>query len=534
MESFDYLVIGAGHNGLTAGATLAEQGRSVCVLERLDIAGGLSPSHPHLPHAPDHLLSLGAMDDMFMAQTPLARQMRLAEHGYATIPLSHPYGWVDPDGETLLLWHDVSRAVEEIRHFSPADARTYDELQGPINWIMDLVDVLFVRHPSAWRPRDLGRHLLRHRPDRATRRLIGALLTHTAFEWISETFESDAMRGLWAYWSNMIGPADAFGSGAYVLGFAGVHRGPGVLRPRGGMSGLVAALRSVLESHGGQVRLSAPVAGILVEEGRAAGVRLESGEVIGAHCAVLSNLAPQITFGRLTAPEALTRAEHNRLAMVSSNSSGPAAFKIDIASAGRLTFPAAEARRARRDDTDVRRTTLMTGTLEDHIALTNAARVGLTVDAPPVYMAILSATDPSIAPEGGDVLYLHSPVPLRPDGGWQEAEHRYSDGIWHSALRFLGGEEHEIGRAVTSPADFEDRFAAPAGAYFHVDMLIDRLGALRPARGFGGYDTPVTGLYLAGAAAHPSGGVTGWPGRLAARHAIRQEKTREPNPDGDA
>ncbi len=521
---FDYVVVGAGHNGLSAGATLAAEGRSVCVVEQLAIPGGLSASHAYLPEAPQHLLSLGAMDDMFMAQTPLTAELGLARHGYETIPLDHPYGWVDEEGETLLLWRDARRAVDEIRHFSRADARTYADLQGPINWIMDLVDRLFIQHPSAWGKRDFVRYLLRHRPDRVTRRLLGQLTTLNAFEWISETFESDAMRGLWAYWSSMIGPVDAIGSGAYVLGFAGVHRGPGVLRPRGGMSGLVGAMRGVLEANGGELRLSSPVAEILVEHNRAVGVRLADGTLLRARRGVLSNLAPQVTFGPLLSPKHLTRAEHNRVAMVPSNSINVAAFKIDVAAAGRVGFPAAELRRARRDDADVRKATLMTGTLENHIAQMRAMRVGLNTDDPPVYMAILSAVDPSIAPEGGDVLYLNSNVPLRPDGGWETAKQSITDAVWKSSQRFLGGTDTEIGRVVTSPADFESRYAAPAGAFFHVDMLVNRLGPIRPARGFGGYDTPVAGLYLAGASSHPSGGVTGWPGRLAAQHALGKER----------
>lgn len=522
MESFDYVVVGGGHNGMAAGATLAEQGRSVCVLEQLELPGGLSASHAYLPDAPDHLLSLGAMDDMFMAQTPLASQMRLADHGYATVPLDHPYGWINPDGDTLLLWRDVRKAIDDIRYFSRSDARTYADLQGPINWIMDLVGILFIQHPSAWGPGDFAKYLLKNRPDKATRRLLGQLAKCNGFEWISETFESDAMRGLWAYWTSMIGPPDAIGSGAYVLGFASVHRGPGILRPRGGMSNLVNAFRGVLESNGGQLRLSAPVAEILVEGNQAIGVRLENGNVIEARNGVLSNLAPQVTFGKLITQDKLTQAERNRVAMVPSNSINVAAYKIDAAFSGRVGFPAAEARRAARDGEDIRTTTFMTGTLEDHIAQMYAMRVGLNVDNPPVYMAVLSAADPSIAPEGGDVLYLNSNVPRRPDGGWDIAKDAYTEQIWKSAQRFLGGLETEIGRIATTPLDFERRFAAPAGAFFHVDMLVNRLGPGRPARGFGGYDTPIKGLYLAGASAHPSGGVTGWPGRLAAQHAIRQ------------
>jgi phytoene dehydrogenase-like protein len=92
-----------------------------------------------------------------------------------------------------------------------------------------------------------------------------------------------------------------------------------------------------------------------------------------------------------------------------------------------------------------------------------------------------------------------------------------------SAERFLGGLDAEIGRVVHTPLDFESRFSTPKGAYFHVDMTPMRLGMNRPARGLGGFRTPVRGLYLAGAGTHPGGGVSGWPGRLAAQTALREE-----------
>jgi len=112
METFDYVVVGAGHNGLCAAATLAERGRSVVVVEQLPVLGGLSASHAYVAGAPEHKLSIGAMDDLFMAQTPLAKQMRLADFGYRTVPLAHPYGWMNEDGDTLLLWCDFAKALE--------------------------------------------------------------------------------------------------------------------------------------------------------------------------------------------------------------------------------------------------------------------------------------------------------------------------------------------------------------------------------------------------------------------------------------
>jgi phytoene dehydrogenase-like protein len=165
----------------------------------------------------------------------------------------------------------------------------------------------------------------------------------------------------------------------------------------------------------------------------------------------------------------------------------------------------------------------MTGTLEEHFAHLQAIKRGEMVEQPPVYMSVLSANDPTIAPDGQDILYLHSNVPADPVGGWQANKDLYTQTIVKSAERFLTGLDVEIGRIVHTPKDFEDRFSTPKGCYFHVDMTPLRLGTNRPARGLGGYSTPFPGLYLAGAGSHPGGTVTGWCGRLAAQHAIKSE-----------
>src|ERR1700752_5050032 len=125
MESWDYIVVGAGHNGLSAGCTLAMGGRRVLLVDQLDWVGGLSASLPWVAAAPDHLLSVGAMDDMLMAQTSLTPDLGLERFGYEPVPLPAPYGWLGEDGETLLLFRDFERTLKDIRHFSPRDAATY-------------------------------------------------------------------------------------------------------------------------------------------------------------------------------------------------------------------------------------------------------------------------------------------------------------------------------------------------------------------------------------------------------------------------
>lgn len=95
-----------------------------------------------------------------------------------------------------------------------------------------------------------------------------------------------------------------------------------------------------------------------------------------------------------------------------------------------------------------------------------------------------------------------------------------AEAVLKSAQLHLAGLEAEIGRVVTTPEDWEQRYGAPGGCYFHVDMTPFRTGRNRPARGLGGYTTEIDGYYLAGSGVHPGGGVSGWPGRLAAQTAL--------------
>jgi phytoene dehydrogenase-like protein len=113
-------------------------------------------------------------------------------------------------------------------------------------------------------------------------------------------------------------------------------------------------------------------------------------------------------------------------------------------------------------------------------------------------------------------------VPVRPHGGWEtnrpEAERRLVDA---ASKALIGIDQLEIGRFVETPEDLQRRLGAPNGCIYHVDHLNTRLGPLRPARGWSGHRTGVTGLFLSGAGTHPGGGVSGIPGQLAARAVIR-------------
>lgn len=520
--AYDYVVIGGGHNGLSAACTLSQAGASVLVLESRDHLGGLANSAAFVPEAPEHILSLGAMYDMFMSGTPLLSDLNLAKYGYRGDPVEAPFGWIGEDGSTLLLFSDMNRTLAEVRRFSARDANAYADLQPALSWIFEALMAVSPRHPAELPKMELGKLLLKLAPSRSLRRRLGQIMSSNLIDLMAEVFESDQMRSLGTYWGSMIGPIDHDGGGFYCVGLAAVHRKPGVILPRGGMNGIMSAMAAYAKERGAQISTDARVAQVLVTGNRATGVRLADGSEITARRGVLAAVPPQSAFGPLLADGILDSGTRAKIAILPASGNNSATFKIDMALSGRLTYPKGAAKRAAIDGFDIRKTALMTGTFDDQIRQLNAIRSGESLENPPVYMAVLSANDATLAPDGQDVAYLASNVPAQPRDGWDKVKPWFSEAVMRSVGEHMSGFDTEIGRIETSPADFGEQYATPNGSYFHVDMTPLRLAMNRPARGLGGYRSPVDGYYLAGAGSHPGGGVSGWPGRLAAETALGQ------------
>ncbi|TPG32432.1 phytoene desaturase family protein [Mycolicibacterium hodleri] len=520
IADFDYVVIGGGHNGLSAACTLSDAGHSVVVLEQRPHLGGLANSGPFVDAAPHHILSTGAMDDMFMSCTSIISDLALHRYGYSGTPLEAPYGWIGEDGATLLLFQDLDRTLAEVRRYSAKDARAYADLQPALSWIFEALTTVMPHHPAHLPKKELGKLLLKLAPSRSVRRRVGQVMSSNLVDLMADTFESDQMRSLGTYWGSMIGPIDHDGGGFYSVGLAAVHRKPGVIRPHGGMGGIMKAMADYAIDRDAEIRTEAPVERVLVSGNRATGVRLADGSEINARRAVLAALPPQTAYGSLLEAGVLDSATRAKVAMLPASGNNSATFKIDVALSGSVGYTLGAQKRRQIDDFDIRKTALMTGTFDNQLRQLQLIRVGDSLPNPPVYMAVLTSNDASLAPDGQDVVYLASNVPAQPRDGWDKAKAWFSEAIMGSVGVHLEGFETEIGRIETSPADFGEQFATPNGSYFHVDMTPLRLAMNRPASGLGGYRSPVDGYYLAAAGSHPGGGVSGWPGRLAAQTAL--------------
>jgi phytoene dehydrogenase-like protein len=244
---------------------------------------------------------------------------------------------------------------------------------------------------------------------------------------------------------------------------------------------------------------------------------------------VLAACDPKTAFGLLPAgalPHRLERAAHH----IPTSTTGGGHLKLNIALKGKLSLPRHSEQR--RDDLDLRAPLTCWHTAEEHVAGWDAAVRGDWPARQPFLACIPTALDPTQAPEGQDTLWIWSgvvPVDSRED--WDVAGAAVAKRIVADCGDYYSGiEDLVIDQELLTPADIAGRFNASDGNVFHVDPSLQRFGPLRPAMGLADYATPVNGFFVGSGGMHPSAGICGIPGQLAARSVLRSLKgSRRPS-----
>ncbi|MHB8694972.1 MAG: phytoene desaturase family protein [Solirubrobacteraceae bacterium] len=512
---YDVVVVGAGHNGLVAANYLVDAGLRVLVLEANERLGGMTAVHTPIAAAPEHKINSYSVDAFFWDSFPPSRELQLDRYGLRRARIDPGHLYLAPDGASIGFWADPGKTAEEIAHFSREDARSYTEFATMLNGFADLVFAVATSNPTrlGWRTllalaRSAGasrRHL----------REMAAMAVSSVTEVVDERFRHQTVRDAIHATCGSTVPNNQGGSGVAFLWLATMHRHV-CERPVGGVQAIPDALAARLAAKGGEVRTSEPVQEIVVDGGRATGVRV-AGEVIRAG-AVLAACDPRTTFERLVPAGALCERDQRRIASVPVTNMGYGQGKVDLALRGKITMKRHQA--WRRDDLDVRLPSHTIGTEAGIERTFHRSGAGLDplVGEFSIWPVIPTALDPSQGPAGQDTLYLYIAVcPYRPAD-----KAAMADAVVKTAAEYYDGiEELEIGRQVLTNADIGAAVHATGGNITHVDMAIGRSGPLRPARGFGGFRTPVDGLFLSGAGTHPGGGITGGPGYNAAHELIR-------------
>jgi phytoene dehydrogenase-like protein len=421
------------------------------------------------------------------------------------------------DGRIVRFHRDVEHTVASIAEVDPDEARRYRE------WIHDAVPVVTAFRAGldagagAWA--NTRRLPGRARASAAALRRNGGplglarLLLSPYGRVLRERFDSDLVRGpVSAFAAHASASPNQPGSALFALWQAFYHQ-VGQWHAVGGSQGLTDALAGRLAASGGEWRTGAAVARITCRDGGVDGVELEDGEHLAAD-AVVTAVDPRTALLDLLDPP-LDGAEAARLRAAHS---GNAVQMLVLLATTRL--PAYGGARPG-DDAGLQSYVDTLDSLSAGFARAEARQ--LPEDPVPTYSFTPSALDTGLAPPGHHTVYLATPTaPFEVDGGWDDVAEAFADRMIDTVeSRVPGFRSTIVGRAVRTPALMASELRWPGAHPMYLDVSLDQLGPLRPTPALGRHRTPVRSLYVSGAGTAPVGGISGIPGRSAARTLLR-------------
>jgi phytoene dehydrogenase-like protein len=514
---YDVVVIGGGHNGLTAAAYLARAGRSVLVLERRHVLGGAAVTEEVFPGFRFSVCSYVVS----LLRPEIIRELDLPRHGLEILPLDGTFTPM-PNGDYLWRVNDHAKTRREIARHSKLDAEAYDEYGRAMvemgRFVKPILSML-PPDPTSLDPRGLTQLLLLlnrfRRMSRQDQYNQIQLMTMSAVDFLDQWFETDVLKATMSA-SGIIGTFLGVRSPgtAYVLLHHYMGEIDGAFRSwgfaRGGTGAISNAIAGAARQAGVEIRSETEVASILVRDGRASGVVLKNGDEITASL-VVSSLDPRLTFRRLLEPRHLPG---DFLEDVDRYKFRGSSAKVNLALDALPDFTCLPGA-----GPHLRGAISISPSVEYMERAFDEAKYGRFSRRPYLDMVIPSLTDPSVAPPGKHVMSCfvqYAPYHLA-DGTWDEQREALGDTVIDTLAEYAPNIRHIIRhRQVVTPLDLEREWALSEGNIFQGELTLEQLFFLRPAPGWAQYRTPIGNLYMCGSATHPGGGIMGAPGRNAA------------------
>jgi phytoene dehydrogenase-like protein len=525
MKPLDVAIIGGGHNGLVCAAYLAAAGLSVGVFEKNATVGGAALTEEFHPGFRNSV----AAYTVSLLNPKVIAELELARHGLRIIERPAANFWPIDATRGLLLPYGLSARQAALANFSVADAERLPAYEAALERAASVLRDLVLRTPpnagAGWRELITGGAAVRRMfgLTLADQRVLLDLFTKSAADFLSGWFESDVVKGAFAFDGIVGAYASPYTPGtAYVLlhhCFGEVNGKPGVWgHAVGGMGAISDAIAGSARARGAVIRTECAVEQVVVEGGRACGIRLSSGEVIRARV-VAANVGPKLLMRAMIPSGAIDPDLQSRFTGIKT---GSGTFRMNVALAELPDFTC----RPGVAQAPHHGAGIIIGPTLAYLdrAYLDARRHGWSRE-PVVEMLIPSTIDASLAPPGAHVasLFVQHVAPQLPGGrSWDEAKAEFADVVVDTITRQAPNFARSvIARQVLSPLDLERRFGLIDGDIFHGQLTLDQMFSARPVLGYAAYRLPVPGLYLCGAGAHPGGGVTGVPGHNAAREIIK-------------
>ncbi|MBY9064863.1 NAD(P)/FAD-dependent oxidoreductase [Sphingomonas yunnanensis] len=530
-QRYDAIIIGGGHNGLVCAFYLARAGLKVRVLERRHVVGGAAVTEEFHPGFRNSTASY----TVSLLRPKVIADMKLHDRGYRIIERTISNFFPFPD-TYLTLGGGTQRTQAQFARFSQRDADSYPAYDAALERVAQVLRDLALEIPP-----NAGGGLLElvsaarqawplAKLDIAAQRDLLDVFTKSARDFLDGWYEDDHVKTAFAFDAVVGNYAGVSTPGsAYVL----LHHVFGEVNGKygawghsvGGMGAITQAMAAACLAEGVEISVEAPVARVLVDGGRAAGVVLESGEEIVAPI-VAANVGPAMLYRQMVAGHELPEDFRRRMAGFKT---GSGTFRMNVALSELPDFTVLPGRdRAEHHTAGI----IIAPGMDYMDRAYDDARVHGWSRQPIVEMKIPSTVDDSLAPPGQHVasLFCQQFAPELPDGpdgkarSWDEVREQVADHIIDTVTAHAPNfKASVIARQIHSPLDLERKFGLIGGDIFHGRMSLDQLWSARPVLGHGDYRAPIRGLYMCGSGAHPGGGVTGAPGHNAA-HAILADR----------
>jgi phytoene dehydrogenase-like protein len=490
----------------------------VLVLENRPGVGGLASTEEF---APGFRASVGP-DNCGLLLLQVAADLELEKHGLELFTLDPTVFAPSREGSGLLLHRDAEKSAAEIRKYSTKDAEAYPRFAALVSKLTEFLRPLFSK-PAPQAAIETGSDLLEllrlgwgfrqlgARPMHELLRILPMSLEDFLDEWFEHPLVKAAL-GAGAIESVCLGSKSSGTSALYLY----QNLAPRKLA-RGGAGGVTQALAKSFAAAGGSLRTGASVRRLVVENGRAVGVALESGETIRASI-VLSALAPRNTFHEIGSPTDLPPSFVSEIDKIRYRG---IAAKLNLAVSELPDFRCRPGKQAG----DHHRALIQIGeSLEDYERAYDAAKYGKFSERPLLTVTIPSLIDRGLAPEGKHVVSVtaqFAPYRLR-TGSWSESKDALASAILDRLAEYAPNVKGSVlHQRLWTPEDYERELGLPEGNWHQGEMALDQLFFMRPVPGWSRYETPIEGLYLAGPATHPGGGITGASGANAAQRALK-------------
>ncbi len=542
-KNYDALIIGGGHNGLVCACYLATRGLKVRVLERRHLLGGAAVTEEFHPGFRNSTASY----TVSLLDPTVIRDLRLHEHGLRIV--ERPIANFLPllDGRYLKLGGALSHTQQEVAKFSPRDAERLPAYYAMLERAVGVLRALLSQTPPNvnatgptslqdwWRIFSLSRQF--GKLDLPGKRDLLALFTQSAGDLLDQWFESETLKAAFGFDSIVGHYASPYTPGsAYVLlhhVFGEVNGKQGTWgHALGGMGAITQAMAAEAAARGVELSTDHPVAQVLLHNGKAVGVVLEDGSEIHAR-RVIANVNPKLLFGRMVEASQVPADFSQRM---QNYRCGSGTFRMNVALAERPDFSALPGTHAQAHHAAGIILAPSLAYLEQ--AYFDARQYGWSRQ-PVVEVLIPSTVDDSLAPPGQHVASLfcqqfaphldRTKFPNDWDGDADfSPREAAADCIIDTVTRYAPNFKASIiARQIHSPLDLERKFGLIDGDIFHGKLTLDQLFSARPILGHADYRTPIKNLYLCGSGTHPGGGVTGLPGKNAAREILR-DNPRQP------